>query len=201
MAPDRPVVPGPAADPPIADRPSETRRGRPRLTLEQYQARLAAYCAKYGVAPTVQGIPPFPAGRRETRQHREWIALYKAHSRLARRSRGQCERCSAPASDGSVFCEAHRADVAARPAPSRAALHGASVEDRRRLLRGQDGRCPVCGRTLEVSDAVDHEGHAKGPLRALLHQPCHQLATLAEQAGPEALTRLRSYLWPRTKRR
>mgnify|MGYP003581426524 CR=1 FL=1 len=31
---------------------------------------------------TTAGIPPFPSGRRETDQHREWLALYKAHARL-----------------------------------------------------------------------------------------------------------------------
>ena len=59
--------------------------GRPRLSPEAYEARLAAYCARYKVTPLATGIPPFPAGRRETEQHREWIALYKAKSRLSRR--------------------------------------------------------------------------------------------------------------------
>ena len=60
------------------------RAGRPRLTPEAYQARLDGYCARYKVTPLATDIPPFPAGRRETPQHREWIALYKAKSRLAR---------------------------------------------------------------------------------------------------------------------
>jgi hypothetical protein len=58
-------------------------RGRPRLTPAEYEDRLQSYCLRYGVAPTAAGIPPFPTGRRETDQHREWLALYKAHARLA----------------------------------------------------------------------------------------------------------------------
>ena len=57
---------------------------RPRITGEEFQRRLEAYCAQHGVRPTVEGLPPFPAGQRETRQHRDWIALYKAHKRLPR---------------------------------------------------------------------------------------------------------------------
>jgi hypothetical protein len=55
---------------------------RLRLTLEELQARVAAYCERYGVKPGPDGLPPYPAGRRETPQHREWIAVYKVHSRL-----------------------------------------------------------------------------------------------------------------------
>jgi hypothetical protein len=59
-------------------------RGRPRLTPELYQERLSAYCARYQVAPLETGLPPFPAGQRETPQHSEWMSLYKAHQRIAR---------------------------------------------------------------------------------------------------------------------
>ncbi len=86
-----------------------------------------AYCARYDVVPNSEGLPPFPSGKRETRQHREWIAVYKAHQRLVRRKRGQCERCPAPASPGSVFCEAHRAGIVSN--------RGAAVP----------ARCPTCG--------------------------------------------------------
>jgi len=43
------------------------------------------YCARYGVEPNAEGLPPFPTGLRETPQHREWLAVYKAHHRLRRR--------------------------------------------------------------------------------------------------------------------
>lgn len=57
-------------------------RGRPRLTPGDYEDRLRSYCARYGVSATTAGIPPFPTGQRETDQHREWMALYRVHSRL-----------------------------------------------------------------------------------------------------------------------
>ena len=62
-----------------------SRRGRPRLTPEDLRERLADYCSRYAVALNDQGLPPFPAGKRETAQHREWMSLYKAHRRLSDR--------------------------------------------------------------------------------------------------------------------
>jgi len=51
------------------------------------QARIAGYCERYGVKSRGAGaVPPFPTGRRETRQHREWVVLYKAVQRLQRRA-------------------------------------------------------------------------------------------------------------------
>lgn len=81
-------------------------RGRPRLTPADVEARLQAYCRRYAVAPTTSGLPPFPTGRRETPQHREWLALYKAHARLraaaepAAPSTLQGTRCPACGGDG-----------------------------------------------------------------------------------------------------
>ena len=146
-------------------------RGRHRLTREELEARTREYCQRYGVTVSASGLPPFPSGRRETQQHRDWMAAYKAHQRLGRRERGQCERCAAPASDGSVFCEAHRAG-----ASDRSARQGAM----------RDG-CPICGRRV----ARREPGSA-----GVLHAACRRLAGLAEAAGPETLDRLRSYLWP-----
>lgn len=65
--------------------PERSRRGRPRLTPEDLRTRVAAYCSRYGLARNDEGLPPFPAGMRETQQHREWMALYKAHRRLSDR--------------------------------------------------------------------------------------------------------------------
>jgi hypothetical protein len=67
------------------------RRGRPRLTPEDLRKRLADYCARYGVAPNDEGLPPFPAGQRETAQHREWMSLYKANRRLSDRGPGSAD--------------------------------------------------------------------------------------------------------------
>jgi len=68
------------------DAPPARRVGRPPLTPEAIADRIAAYCDRYGVAARVDGLPPFPSGRRETRQHREWLTLYKVHQRQLRRT-------------------------------------------------------------------------------------------------------------------
>jgi hypothetical protein len=68
--------------------PPRRRAGRPRLAPEELQARIADYCKRYAVVVSEQGLPPFPAGQRETPQHREWMALYKAHRRLSGRVGG-----------------------------------------------------------------------------------------------------------------
>jgi hypothetical protein len=77
--------------------------GRPRLTPEELASRIEAYCARYGVARTDTGLPPFPTGRRETAQHREWLALYKANDRAKKRAMtaGPPERCPVCLVDGS----------------------------------------------------------------------------------------------------
>jgi len=62
--------------------------GRPPLTEDQVQAKVLAYCKRYDVSPGPQGLPPFPAGQRETRQHREWLTVYRALQRLERRAAG-----------------------------------------------------------------------------------------------------------------
>jgi hypothetical protein len=164
-------------------------KGRPRLTPEDYAARLQAYCAAYAVQPNATGLPPFPSGRRETPQHREWMKLYKAHNRMGRRTRGQCERCGTPVSDGSIFCETHRAASSAHTGG-----HGASADERRVLLDAQGGRCPICGESVDLWDSVDHS-HQTRAVRALMHQRCNQLVGAAESLGPAALDRVRQYLW------
>ena len=60
-------------------------KGRPRLTEEILAQRIADYCDRHGVSErNASGFPVFPAGKRETPQHREWVILYKAASRLER---------------------------------------------------------------------------------------------------------------------
>ena len=130
-------------------------RGRPRLTPEEYATRVRAYCARYGVAGAPDGLPPFPKGRRETPQHREWMKLYKAHKRL----------------------------------------HGASAGERKALLEAQGGICPICNKSVELSDSLDH-GHESRRPPALLHQACNQLVVAAESLGPQVVDRVRDYLWP-----
>lgn len=172
--------------------PSKGRpRGRPRLTPEAYQARLEAYCARYEATAAASGLPPFPAGRRETPQHREWLSLYKAHQRLTRREQARCERCAAPAAPGSVLCEAHRSGSAT----SAEGGHRAATPERRRLLKAQGGRCTICSRSLALADAVDYS-RRDDPRLSVLHRQCAQLLGSAELAGREALERVMAYLWP-----
>lgn len=62
------------------------RTGRPPLTEAVIRERIANYCAQYGVGLADTGFPLYPAGLRETRQHREWVTLFKVYSRLQDRS-------------------------------------------------------------------------------------------------------------------
>ena len=69
--------------------------GRPPLTEEQVRAKVNAYCERHGVSSGREGLPPFPTGKRETRQHREWLTVYRAHQRLKARTASR-----SPAADG-----------------------------------------------------------------------------------------------------
>jgi hypothetical protein len=61
-------------------------RGRPALTEDVLRERTAAYCSRYGVKDFNEaGLPAYPAGKRESRQHRDWVNLFKAWSRFRRR--------------------------------------------------------------------------------------------------------------------
>ncbi len=72
---------------PSGKKPSKKKpRGRPRVTREILDARIADYCSRYEAEPTDSGLPPFPTGKRESAQHREWLGLYKAHSRMVARA-------------------------------------------------------------------------------------------------------------------
>lgn len=59
---------------------------RPALTEEQVRAKVVAYCERYGISPIPEGLPPFPAGRRETPQHRDWLTVYRALQRCEARA-------------------------------------------------------------------------------------------------------------------
>jgi len=105
-----------------------SRRGRPRLTLEDLRERLAEYCSRYTVTLNDEGLPPFPAGQRETAQHREWMSLYKAHRRLSDRGlgtvdlerrqellaaqRGRCAVCRKPLDLEDARLDVHETDPA-----------------------------------------------------------------------------------------
>jgi hypothetical protein len=67
----------------FADTPA---MGRPPLSEDQVRDKVLAYCARYGVSPGPAGLPPFPSGKRESRQHREWLTVYRALQRSRQRA-------------------------------------------------------------------------------------------------------------------
>lgn len=65
------------------------------MTEDQVRMRIDAYRAAYGIKELNEdGFPVYPAGLRETKQHREWISLY----RLFRRSRNRAVPAPQPTS-------------------------------------------------------------------------------------------------------
>ncbi len=86
------------------EKPQTPRVGRPPLSDETVESRVAAYCERYGVAPTAGGVPPFPSGQRETDQHREWLVVYRAVKRLAARTCPVNPRASPRAIQGALAC-------------------------------------------------------------------------------------------------
>jgi hypothetical protein len=143
---------------------TRSRRGRPRVTPEELRGRLIAYCKRHGVGLNDEGLPPFPAGQRETEQHREWMALYKAHRRLAER-------------------KPSTADIDRRQELLTRQQGRCSVCDK--PLELADSR-------LDDSDAID--GNPRHAAAAVLHAPCRQLVDLARSLGGEALERAKARL-------
>ena len=135
--------------------------GRPPLSEDEVRDKVLAYCERYHVSPGPEGLPPFPSGRRETRQHREWLTVYRALQRSRRR---------------------------AELAPGRVAREAGPP------------LCPVCALVVAAKEAtridpVGRRARSSGPL----HPACADLARLAEKAGPDAVSRLSEWLWPRRR--
>jgi len=99
--------------------------GRPPLTPDALQARIAAYCRTYRVSVASSGLPPFPSGQRETPQHRAWMSLYKAHGRVRRRAEDDAALADVPQAEREV------------------------------IRAAQDGRCPVCAEAVDLHAPVD----------------------------------------------
>ena len=78
--------------------------GRPPLTEEQVRAKVLTYCERYGVSPVPEGLPPFPSGKRETRQHREWLTVYRAQQRLRARAAGDLVDSAGDPEAGCPLC-------------------------------------------------------------------------------------------------
>ena len=115
--------------------------GRPALTKDELRARVLAYCTRYGVSPGAEGLPPFPTGKRETRQHREWLTVYRAHRRSQLRMAAEEGRAERLSSSDCPLCHrplapdpgAPYAPPAARTRPQREALlHPACADLARR---------------------------------------------------------------------
>lgn len=104
--------------------------GRTPLTLDEVRAKALAYCDRYGVSPGPGGLPPFPAGQRETRQHREWLTVYRALQRAKARGTGEapqegsttCPICALALAPGDAV------PVQARRRSRRLALHRACAD-------------------------------------------------------------------------
>jgi len=109
---------------------------RPPLTDEQVHAKVVAYCERYGVSPSPgNDLPPFPSGRRETPQHREWLTVYRALQRHALRAASAemallaastpgCPVCARALEPGLAVPYARRAATSSRPA----SLHPSCAE-------------------------------------------------------------------------
>ena len=95
-----------------APSPDPPHRGRPPLSADAVRGRVTAYCQRYGVVAGDHGLPPFPAGRRETRQHREWLTIYRAVRRLESRTGVPPKASASRASAGAAPCA-----VCAKPLP------------------------------------------------------------------------------------
>lgn len=141
------------------DRAAAARRGRPRLTAEELRARLVDYSRRYDVAlRDDEALPPFPSGRRETAQHREWMTLYKAHRRLTGRT---------------ISDTPGTADL-----PRRQELLTAQ--------RGRCLVCRRSLELAEARvDAPTDKGSTQTP--AVVHPDCLRLVALARTLGPGAL--------------
>jgi len=101
--------------------------GRPPLSEDEVRDKVLAYCERYHVSPGPEGLPPFPSGKRETRQHREWLTVYRAHQRWLRRAANlsssagaaaadtACPICRRPLRSDLAVVRAHRVGKTARP--------------------------------------------------------------------------------------
>jgi hypothetical protein len=115
-----------------------------------------AYCQRYGVAAGPDGLPPFPTGRRETPQHRQWLTLYKGRQRLGQRTAAESARSandeSAPRGPCPVCARDVRAPEAVRHrAPSRAGLAWRVHRTCAELLRAaQEAGPEACARAVAL---------------------------------------------------
>jgi hypothetical protein len=109
-----------------------------------------------------QGLPPFPAGQRETEQHRDWMALYKAHRRLSERT----------------------------PSTADLARRQALLTEQRGRCPVCHKALEIADSRLDDADAID--GNPQHAAAAVLHAPCRQLVDLARSLGSDAVDRAKT---------
>jgi hypothetical protein len=149
-------------------------RGRPALDEAGLQARVDAYCRRYGTTREPSGLPPFPAGQRETAQHRQWLAIYRAQKRLLLRVAGAGSGADSGADSGSGS-----AGGVGAPASS--------------------SNCPVCARALQTERvSFAPKGSRSKPVN--LHRQCAEVARVVESLGAAGAARLSNLLWAGRRR-
>jgi len=128
--------------------------GRPPLTEDEVRERVLAYCRRYGVSAEPDGLPPFPSGKREAPQHREWMTVYRAHRR-------SCLRAASAAPEGPVGPPESECPVCRRHlAPGLAVPYAAGKRKRRISLH------PACAELARLAGALGPAAVAR--LRILL---------------------------------
>jgi hypothetical protein len=108
------------------------------------KARIQDYCRRYAVEVNAEGLPAFPSGKRETVQHREWMALYRMHRRHATAPGAEIRSLLAVQGDLCAVC-------GRKLEPSEAVAH-----------KGLDGQLlgslhPACHRLAVSAEAVGAE--------------------------------------------
>lgn len=60
--------------------------------------------------------------------------------------------------------------------------YGASPSDVEKLIAGQGGRCPICGRRVDDRSALDHEHRTKELRGVLCLHPCNSAIGKTDEA-------------------
>jgi hypothetical protein len=107
-------------------------------------------------------MPPFPSGKRETAQHREWMALYKAQQRMHGRAADPDPRTVERVRE---LLEAQR---------SRCPICRTPLE--------------LSAARLDTASPVSPDA---GPADAVLHPACLELVVLVRTLGDDAVERAR----------
>jgi hypothetical protein len=137
------------------------------LTEDQLRDKVLAYCARYKVSPGPDGLPPFPSGKRESVQHREWLTVYKALQRARLRSAGAPSLPAGPATDPRLC------PLCARPVEREPAVLGPRRAGSPARLASLHPTCAELVRLAETAgpDAVSRLAGFLWPARARTESP------------------------------